>query len=825
MKSLLLLFIVTISLSLNAQTTLVHSQGLTKSPAGETTKKASCSYTIIPSANNTWGYDIYMGKHLLIHQPCIPGLPGNKGFQNKTIAEKAAKLETKKITNAVIFYPVALNSPTQAGNTWVQKTNVGGLARYGAVGFSIGSKGYIGLGNPVSGPNWLVDFWEYDTTSNSWTQKANFGGPGRQNAVGFCIGSKGYIGTGAASGTFYTDFWEYDPVANTWTQKANFAGGARRFATGFSTGTKGYIGTGNSVNGNDLSDFWEYDPSANNWTQKADFGGGQRIAAVGFSIGTKGYIGTGYSNNGFLKNDFWEYDPSTNIWTQKANFGGIIRDNAVGFCIGTRGYIGTGWNSISYYLNDFWEYDPYSNTWTQKANFGGGNRGVAVGFSIGDKGYIGTGNNSSFEKDFWAYYPGCTQPPPPTNTTPSSNQNICIGNSTTLSASGTGILGWYNAATGGTWLGGGMNYTTPILTMSTTYYVQDSTSCGASATRTPIGIIVNPLPVPTITGSTNLCVNSGYYNYVTEAGMTNYVWTVSSGGMINNGSGTNEIQVSWTCAGVQAVSVTYNSVAGCNALAPTVLNITVNPLPGPAGSITGTTTVCAGDNNVFYSVSPIANAFTYVWDLPPNASIASGMGTNTITVNFEVNASSGDISVYGNNLCGNGIVSPNFPVNVKPIPPSPIVNNTGDTLSSSAPIGNQWYYEGILLAGDTSQIYVAAYNGYYWDVVTVNGCSSDTSNHLLILIIGVDSHSQPVINVYPVPGDGWFFVSITNSSTEPYSISVYNTLGIKIYEETKVEVYKSLQKLIDLRPIPNGIYTVIFENNQNQVVKKIIVNK
>jgi len=25
--------------------------------------------------------------------------------------------------------------------------------------------------------------------------------------------------------------------------------------------------------------------------------------------------------------------------------------------------------------------------------------------------------------------------------------------------------------------------------------------------------------------------------------------------------------------------------------------------------------------------------------------------------------------------------------------------------------------------------------------------------------------------------------------------------------------------------VPNGVYTVIFENSQNQVVKKIIVNK
>jgi hypothetical protein len=70
-----------------------------------------------------------------------------------------------------------------------------------------------------------------------------------------------------------------------------------------------------------------------------------------------------------------------------------------------------------------------------------------------------------------------------------------------------------------------------------------------------------------------------------------------------------------------------------------------------------------------------------------------------------------------------------------------------------------------------------------------------------------------------------FNVSIITASDETFSISVYNSLGIKIYEEGKVIVNGSLQKLIDLRPVPNGVYTVIFENSQNKVVKKIVVNK
>ena len=285
-------------------------------------------------------------------------------------------------------------------NTWTQKTDFGGAARYAAVGFSIGSKGYIGTGWNSS---YKKDFWEYDPVANTWTQKADFGGAARYAAVGFCIGDKGYIGTGTDLSALYRDFWEYDPGANSWTQRTNFEGGQPINAVGFSIGNKGYIGTGSW--GSYQKTFWAYDPVASTWTQKADFGGTSRAEAVGFSIGTKGYIGIGKDATSRTK-DFWEYDPTANTWTQKADFGGTARSLTAGFSLAGKGYIGAGWDSNDNYKKDFWEYDPAANTWTQKADFGGTVRRGPVGFAIGGKGYIGTGwDDSSARGDFWQYTP------------------------------------------------------------------------------------------------------------------------------------------------------------------------------------------------------------------------------------------------------------------------------------------------------------------------------------------------------------------------------------------------------------------------------------
>src|SRR5438105_12241526 len=93
--------------------------------------------------------------------------------------------------------------------------------------------------------------------NGSWLQKANFGGMSRSNAVGFSIGSFGYLGTGN-TGTAAKDFWKYDPSTNVWTQMADFGGGLRWGATGFAIGNYGYIGTG--INGSTYyKDFWRYD--------------------------------------------------------------------------------------------------------------------------------------------------------------------------------------------------------------------------------------------------------------------------------------------------------------------------------------------------------------------------------------------------------------------------------------------------------------------------------------------------------------------------------------------------------------------------------------
>ena len=58
---------------------------------------AEITIKIIPAANNTFGYDILLYGRPFVHQPSIPGLPGNEGFTTKERAQTVAEFVVKKI--------------------------------------------------------------------------------------------------------------------------------------------------------------------------------------------------------------------------------------------------------------------------------------------------------------------------------------------------------------------------------------------------------------------------------------------------------------------------------------------------------------------------------------------------------------------------------------------------------------------------------------------------------------------------------------------------------------------------------------------------------
>ncbi len=280
---------------------------------------------------------------------------------------------------------------------WVQKASFPPLARHRSIGFSIGDKGYIGLGHVNAGGVTIAysDFWEYDRATNTWTQKANFAGGNRYAAIGFSIGNKGYAGCGLSSSfSQFNDWWEYNPIANTWTQKAPVPGPPREGGSGFSINGKGYAGLGY------YSDWYEYDPVTDVWTPKTSMPGTPQYAPS-FVIDTLGYVCTGEYN---FPSPLWAYSPATNSWSMKAMFPGGSRFGACAFSFNQKGFVGLGCDYGYNDFKDFYQYNPVTDSWDTLADFPGSRRHYVPGFNIGNKGYCGTGTNGTNLSDFWEFY-------------------------------------------------------------------------------------------------------------------------------------------------------------------------------------------------------------------------------------------------------------------------------------------------------------------------------------------------------------------------------------------------------------------------------------
>jgi uncharacterized protein (TIGR02145 family) len=282
------------------------------------------------------------------------------------------------------------------------------------------------------------------------------------------------------------------------------------------------------------------------------------------------------------------------------------------------------------------------------------------------------------------------------------------GSSFTWIATGSsGNVSGYSAGTGTSITQTLINSGLAIETV--TYHIV-ATANGCNSDSAYFIVTVHPLPVPAISGSASVCLNSTTV-YGTAAGMTGYLWTVSSGGTINSGGGTNNISVNWTANGTQTITVNYTDAFGCNATSPSVFNVTVSLLPVPG--LVGANNPCIG-STVTYSTDP--GMSSYVWNVSAGGTITGGGGStnNTVTVNW---TATGAQTVSVNYQAGPGCTAS-----------SPtVLNITVHSLPIPAITGTN-----ALCVGSTGVVYTAqaGMTGYIWSVsaggtITAGGTTGD----------------------------------------------------------------------------------------------------
>lgn len=103
--------------------------------------------------------------------------------------------------------------------------------------------------------------WVYDPSTMFWEQKNDFPGPARYGAIGFSIGDKGYFGFGYDKSQYLKDVWEYDPINDTWLKLNDYPGEPRYGSFVFIIGNSAYIGTGVTTGAVFKKDVFRFTPS------------------------------------------------------------------------------------------------------------------------------------------------------------------------------------------------------------------------------------------------------------------------------------------------------------------------------------------------------------------------------------------------------------------------------------------------------------------------------------------------------------------------------------------------------------------------------------
>ncbi len=149
-----------------------------------------------------------------------------------------------------------------------------------------------------------------------------------------------------------------------------------------------------------------------------------------------------------------------------------------------------------------------------------------------------------------------------------------------------------------------------------------------------------------ISGNTVFLPNAAgeVYSISAVPNATSYDWTLPSDAVITAGQGTTSITVTF---GIEVGNVSVRSLSGCGNSIFTDLAVSCVP-PAPV-FLSGNTEVDCYATGEVYTISAVPGATYYEWTVPSDATIVSGQGTTSITVDFGV---LDEISVRVLNLCG-----------------------------------------------------------------------------------------------------------------------------------------------------------------------------
>jgi hypothetical protein len=391
--------------------------------------------------------------------------------------------------------------------------------------------------------------------------------------------------------------------------------------------------------------------------------------------------------------------------------------------------------------------------------------------------------------------------------------NVSLPSKTDSARCGPGIVGlkangapgttikWYDVPTGGTAIGTGTSFITPLLTATKSYYASAALGTTCEGPRIAVTATINPIPVVNLGSDITVCqgdpatFNAGDFNA--------YLW--------DNGATTQTRTV--TAAGTYYVTVT--GAGNCKG------SDTVQLLnhPKPTVNLGNDTMICPGVTLTLNAGNP---GMDYVWDngSTTQTRAVSTAGTYSVTVTNEFDCSNSDM----------------ISVIVKDVPLGNInavygnhATYTFNVLNPLYAIGYLWDFgDGSPVASGLVHHHTYAANGIYTVKLTLAGdCGVDVVKYRTVDVFdagttGIGSiEDKNAVMLYPNPARE--SVIIENKSALTFkTIEVFNILGQRIIISPEISGAKIV---LNTAEFAGGIYSVRIETDKGFLIRKFEVRK
>ncbi len=264
--------------------------------------------------------------------------------------------------------------------------------------------------------------------------------------------------------------------------------------------------------------------------------------------------------------------------------------------------------------------------------------------------------------------------------------------------------------------------------------------------------------------------------------------------------------------------------------------VNVESLPMTPAIPGGEVILCQDGDNTEYTTAGAMYAQSYVWAIDPDD---AGTITGTeMTAEVDWNANflgEALITVKGINECGESDFSDALTVMINALPDvsfdlvdTVCVYNEEFALTGGLPEGGEYSGAGVLDGMFYPETAGLGNHTITYTVTGENGCENYAEQVINVSqCIGIDEVFRGMkLNIFPNPNTGVFNLEISSLNAENLDITIYNNIGILVYESKNLEIKGNYSSKIDLSDLTSGLYFInLSKDGNNNYSEKILIRK